>query len=73
MTMNQRQIWLVNSGPSFGHEYKKMRPALIVQDNKYIQAGNLVTVLPISSIIEKTMALDVLLPKVKPFVCPQCR
>ncbi|MBM3236847.1 type II toxin-antitoxin system PemK/MazF family toxin [Candidatus Poribacteria bacterium] len=24
------QIWLVNFDPSFGHEYKKVRPTLIV-------------------------------------------
>jgi len=63
MTFNQRQIWLINFDPSFGHEYKKMRPALIIQDNQYMQAGNLITVLPISSIIDKPMELDVLLPK----------
>ena len=30
------QIWLVNFDPSFGHEYKKVRPALIIQHNKYL-------------------------------------
>jgi len=37
----QGQIWLVNFDPSFGHEYKKVRPALIVQNDKYIECGNL--------------------------------
>jgi mRNA interferase MazF len=63
MTLNQKQIWLINFDPSFGHEYKKMRPALIIQDNRYIHDGNLITVLPISSIIEKPMGLDVFLPR----------
>ncbi len=45
----QGQIWLVNFEPSFGHEYKKVRPALIVQSNRYINSSNLLTVIPISS------------------------
>ncbi|MBN1999823.1 type II toxin-antitoxin system PemK/MazF family toxin [candidate division KSB1 bacterium] len=32
----RNQIWLVNFDPSFGHEYKKIRPALILQNNEYI-------------------------------------
>lgn len=59
----QKQIWLINFDPSFGHEYKKVRPALIIEDSKYLQTGSLITVLPISSVIEKKMELDVLLPK----------
>ncbi len=43
------QICLVNFAPSFGHEYKKMRPALIVQNDAYIMTGNLLTIIPISS------------------------
>ena len=30
------QIWLVNFEPSFGHEYQKIRPALIIQQEKYM-------------------------------------
>ena len=44
MTMpefKQRQIWLVNFDPSFGHEYRKVRPALVLQANAYIQLSNL--------------------------------
>ncbi len=63
MQFNQRQIWLINFDPSFGHEYKKMRPALIIQDTQYIQTSNLITVIPISSIIEKPLELDVFLSK----------
>ncbi|MCP5106166.1 MAG: type II toxin-antitoxin system PemK/MazF family toxin, partial [bacterium] len=33
MEFNQKQIWLVNFDPSFGHEYKKVRPALIIADS----------------------------------------
>ena len=57
------QIWLVNFEPSFGHEYKKVRPALIVQNDKFIASSNLLTVIPISSQTDKKSELDILLKK----------
>jgi mRNA interferase MazF len=57
------QIWLVNFDPSFGHEYKKVRPAIIIQHGKYIASSNLLTVIPISSQIAKPTELDILLGK----------
>lgn len=63
MEFKQKQIWLINFDPSFGHEYKKVRPAIIVEDSQYIQTGNLLTVVPISSKIEKQAELDVYLAK----------
>ena len=63
MEFNQKQIWLINFDPSFGHEYKKVRPAIIVQDSDYIHSGNLITVIPISSKVDKQTELDVYLPK----------
>ena len=36
------QIWLVNFDPSSGHEYQKVRPALIVQNDEYIEQSNLI-------------------------------
>jgi mRNA interferase MazF len=57
------QIWLVNFDPSFGHEYKKVRPAIIIQQGKYIASSNLLTVIPISSQIAKPTELDILLEK----------
>lgn len=59
----QGQIWLVNFEPSFGHEYQKVRPALIVQSNRYINSTNLLTVIPISSQISKQTELDILIRK----------
>ncbi len=59
----QKQIWLINFDPSFGHEYKKMRPGLIVESSEYIEMGNLITVIPISSKTDAANELDVLLPK----------
>jgi len=57
------QIWLVNFDPSFGHEYKKVRPALVVQNNEYRESGDLLTVIPISSQTTKQTTLDIVLKK----------
>ncbi len=59
----QGQIWLVNFDPSFGHEYKKVRPALIIENDNYIHLSNLLTVIPISSQITKRTKLDVLVKR----------
>ncbi len=59
-TFRRGHIWLVNFDPSFGHEYQKVRPAAIIQNDKYIQSGNLLTVIPISSQITKLSELDIL-------------
>ncbi|MBF0225257.1 MAG: type II toxin-antitoxin system PemK/MazF family toxin [Desulfobacterales bacterium] len=60
-TFQRSQIWLVNFEPSFGHEYQKIRPALIIQHDKYIDSGNLLTVIPISSQIVNPTELDILI------------
>ncbi len=57
------QLWLVNFEPSIGHEYQKVRPALIIQQNQYIRLSHLLTVIPLSSQTTKFMDLDLLLPK----------
>ncbi len=53
------QIWLVNFDPSLGHEYKKVKPALIIQNYIYIESSDLLTVIPISSQITKQTELDI--------------
>jgi mRNA interferase MazF len=55
------QIWLVNFDPSYGHEYKKVRPALIIQKDKYIASSSLLAVVPISSQTDKQTELDILI------------
>ena len=60
-TFRRGQIWLVNFEPSFGHEYQKIRPALVIQHEKYIESGNLLTVIPISSQTANHAELDILM------------
>lgn len=62
-TYQRGQIWLVNFDPSIGHEYKKVRPALIIQHERYISSDSLLTVIPISSQVTKRAKLDVILEK----------
>jgi mRNA interferase MazF len=57
------QIWLVNFDPSFGHEYRKVRPALIIQSDAYIAESSLLTVIPLSTQIGKKSPLDLLIRK----------
>jgi mRNA interferase MazF len=61
--MKQGEIWLIDFDPSFGHEYQKVRPALIIESDTYITLGNLITVVPISSQVHKSSLLDLLIAK----------
>ncbi|MBI5473270.1 MAG: type II toxin-antitoxin system PemK/MazF family toxin [Ignavibacteriae bacterium] len=56
-------IYLVDFDPSVGREYQKMRPALVIQSNVVTEHSDLVTVVPVSSKIEKRDGDDVLLMK----------
>ena len=56
-------LWLVNFEPSIGHEYRKVRPAVIVQQERYISTGSLLTVIPLSTQLHKARELDVRIEK----------
>ncbi|MFH0989404.1 MAG: type II toxin-antitoxin system PemK/MazF family toxin [bacterium] len=56
-------IYLVNFDPSIGKEYRKVRPALVIQSNEITQNSPLVTVMPISTNVEKPGQDDILLSK----------
>ena len=59
--LKQGDIWLVDFDPSIGHEYQKVRPAIILENSSYISLGSLLTVVPVSSQIQKSTLLDVLI------------
>ena len=61
--MYQGEIYLVNFDPSVGHEYKKVRPAVIIQSKSICDISSLVTVMPISSKIETWEDPDVFIAK----------
>lgn len=58
-------IYLVNFDPSFGKEYKKLRPALVVQMEKVNEYSPYVSVVPISSRLDRGTLHDVFIPKDK--------
>ena len=57
------QIWLVNFEPSIGHEYRKVRPGLVIQSDRYAASGKLLTILPLSSRLNKQAEPDILIRK----------
>jgi mRNA interferase MazF len=62
MEIHYGHIYLVNFDPSIGSEYKKVRPALVVQADDITLHSPLVSVIPISSRVEKKDADDIILP-----------
>ncbi len=56
-------IYLVNFDPSVGREYQKVRPALVIQSNRITADSDLVTVMPISSKVEKAEPNDIIIKK----------
>lgn len=59
MKLNNGDIVLVNFEPSVGREYKKIRPAVVIQSDKTISKTALITVMPITSQIAKRGSYDV--------------
>jgi len=61
-SLEKGQIWLVNFDPSFGHEYQKVRPAIIIQKMQFSDHPH-ITIIPISSQISKQSSFDVFMQK----------
>lgn len=56
-------IYWVKFEPSFGHEYKKTRPAVVIQSDGDIEFSPYVTVVPITGKVEKWRSPDIFIPK----------
>lgn len=63
MILEFGDIYLVNFDPSVGREYRKVRPALVVQRGMISINSPYVTVMPISSRLENLRGPDVFLPQ----------
>ncbi|MBI5214430.1 MAG: type II toxin-antitoxin system PemK/MazF family toxin [Ignavibacteriae bacterium] len=63
MELHYGCIYLVNFDPCIGREYRKVRPALVVQSDVLTTVSPLVTVMPISTKIERKEVYDILLVK----------
>ena len=59
--MKRGDIWLVNFDPSFGSEYQKIRPGLIVQSDDI--KSSLITIIPFSSKVNKQRSDDIFVKK----------
>jgi mRNA interferase MazF len=57
------EIWLVSLEPVAGHEIGKTRPALIISNNRNNEFSSTVTLIPITSSIEKVYPFEVLIKK----------
>ena len=58
-------IWLVNLDPTIGHEIKKSRPAIIIQNDLGNKYSPITIVAPITSQnVEKVYPIDVLLRRI---------
>ncbi len=56
-------IYLVNFDPSIGHEYRKVRPALVIQEKNISEGSPYITIMPISSKVASFTAPDILIQK----------
>lgn len=61
--MRQGEIYVVKFDPSIGHEYKKTRPAIVIQSEEISGISSMVTVMPISSRVDKYQDPDIPIAK----------
>lgn len=63
--MKRGEIYTVNFDPSQGSEIKKIRPAVIVSNNACNRYSQTITVIPLSSQINKVLPFEVLIKRVE--------
>lgn len=56
-------IWLVNYSPSIGHEYQKIRPAIVISSDALLKRSSLFTCIAVTSKTTKIKPDDIELPK----------
>lgn len=62
--MKRGEIWLVNLDPTIGHEYKKTRPSVIIQNDVGNKYSPITIIAPITSQkTDKVYPVEVLLPE----------
>lgn len=52
-------IWWVSFAPSVGHEFQGRRPAVVIQAYAPLRRANLITVMPLTSQINKSHGDDI--------------
>ncbi len=61
MTMLRGDIWFASLDPTVGSEIRKRRPVVIVSNDAANRAAGIVTVVPLTSNIERVFPFEVLL------------
>ncbi|MCL4376779.1 MAG: type II toxin-antitoxin system PemK/MazF family toxin [Actinobacteria bacterium] len=59
------EIWLVSLEPVTGHEIGKTRPALIISNDKNNEYSSTVTLIPITTSIDRIYPFEVFISKVE--------
>lgn len=57
------ELYLVNFSPSVGHEYRKVRPAIIISSNELLKRSTLITCIAVTSKIGNFVHQDDILLK----------
>jgi len=58
-------IYFVNFAPSVGHEFQGVRPAVVIESDRQLAKSNLVTVMPLTSKIDKAHSDDIFVKQTK--------
>lgn len=58
------EVWWVNFEPSTGHEYKEVRPAVVIQAVE-LDTSRVISVVPLTTKVGKGEVCDVVIPKDK--------
>lgn len=61
--MKQGELWLVQFLNSVGHEFKRARPALIIESDSKISKSSVFTILPLTSNMNNKLRDDILVIK----------
>ncbi|MBN1385582.1 type II toxin-antitoxin system PemK/MazF family toxin [Candidatus Woesearchaeota archaeon] len=63
IAVKRGEIWLVNLDPTIGHEIRKSRPGIIIQNDIGNKYSPITIIAPVTSSIEKIYPIEVLLTK----------
>lgn len=63
MIIKRGEVWLANLDPTVGGEIQKTRPVVVVSNDTNNQYNSVVTVLPITSNVERVFTFEVYIPK----------
>ncbi len=63
--VEQGEIYLIQWNPSVGHEFRKMRPGIVLSSNQTLQKSNLITCVALTGNSQNCLPDDILISKNK--------